>query len=163
MRFRAVYAVDAPQSVNSPQLRQTRQTQPDHLHAAARNGAGVRGVLKTRQPLEDTAGRGRGASARDLRPERPEPRQRSTSANTFQPGPPIAALAPPGECAFGEDWAPAPLIERRKVSDDAVLLRFGLADGRSLGLSACACLLAQGRGRRATLHAREHECSERRL
>ena len=68
-----------------------------------------------------------------------------SSANTFQPGPPIAALAPPGECAFGEDWSPAPLVERRKVSDDAVLLRFGLADGRSLGLSTCACLLAQGR------------------
>ena len=47
----------------------------------------------------------------------------ASSAHTFQPGPPIAALAPPGECAFGEDWAPAPLIERRKVSDDAVLLR----------------------------------------
>ena len=30
----------------------------------------------------------------------------SGSANTFQPGPPIAALAPPGECAFGEDWRP---------------------------------------------------------
>ena len=70
----------------------------------------------------------------------------ASSAHTFQPGPPIAALAPPGECAFGEDWAPAPLIERRKVSDDAVLLRFGLADGRSLGLSTCACLLAQGAG-----------------
>ena len=70
----------------------------------------------------------------------------SGSANTFQPGPPIAALAPPGECAFGEDWSPAPLVDRKKVSDDAVLLRFGLADGRSLGLSTCACLLAQGAG-----------------
>ena len=70
----------------------------------------------------------------------------SASARTFQPGPPIAALAPPGECAFGEEWVAAPLVDRRKVSDDAVLLRFGLADGRSLGLSTCACLLAQGAG-----------------
>ena len=86
----------------------------------------------------------------------------ASSAHTFQPGPPIAALAPPGECAFGEEWAPAPLVERRKVSDDAVLLRFGLADGRSLGLSTCACLLAQGAGV-VRPYTGVHERAERRL
>ena len=53
-------------------------------------------------------------------------------------------------------WAPAPLVERRKVSDDAVLLRFGLADGRSLALRRARVCWRKGRAR-PTLHAGVHE------
>jgi|EP01046_Picozoa_sp_COSAG06_P031918 hypothetical protein len=60
-------------------------------------------------------------------------------------GEPVASLVPPGQCVFGEDWAPAPLLSRQAVSHDTILLTFGLADStKPLGLSTCACLLIQG-------------------
>ena len=61
-------------------------------------------------------------------------------------GSPEAAVVPPGHCVFGaDDWSPAPLLSRTRVSDDTVVLTFGLADeGKPLGLSTCACLLARG-------------------
>ena len=80
----------------------------------------------------------------------------SGSANTFQPGPPIAALAPPGECAFGEDWAPAPLVDRKKVSDDAVLLRrlvAGVARKHDLKASFMAKPFADQGGSGLHIHA----------
>ena len=67
------------------------------------------------------------------------------SCSPFDPGPPTASLAPPGECVFGEEWAPAPLLQREAISHDTILLTFGLADAaKPLGLSTCACLLVQG-------------------
>jgi hypothetical protein len=71
------------------------------------------------------------------------------SCTPYNPGPPVAELLPPGQCVFGEDWSPAPLLGRERLSHDTVLLTFGLPDvaaGRPLGLSTCACLLAQGAG-----------------
>ena len=67
------------------------------------------------------------------------------SCSPFDPGPPTASLVPPGECVFGEEWAPAPLLQREAISHDTILLTFGLADAaKPLGLSTCACLLVQG-------------------
>ena len=63
---------------------------------------------------------------------------------TYSPGPPNAALAPPGQCVFSEEWLAAPLTARVVVSHDTLLLSFGLPDPtRPLGLSTCACLLAR--------------------
>jgi hypothetical protein len=70
------------------------------------------------------------------------------SCTPYDPGPPVARLVPPGQCVIGyEEWTPAPLLKRKRVSHDTVLLTFGLQDAsRPLGLSTCACLLAQGAG-----------------
>lgn len=63
----------------------------------------------------------------------------------YSAGPPTASLVPSGQCVFGEEWAPAPLLARKWIGHDTVLLTFGLQDGqRPLGLSTCACLLARG-------------------
>uniref|UniRef100_A0A6U4GMF3 NADH-cytochrome b5 reductase n=1 Tax=Phaeomonas parva TaxID=124430 RepID=A0A6U4GMF3_9STRA len=56
-------------------------------------------------------------------------------------GPPVAALVPPGECIFGEEFAAAPLLSREVITHDTRLLRFGLPAGKNLGLSTCACIL----------------------
>jgi cytochrome-b5 reductase len=59
-------------------------------------------------------------------------------------GAPPPPLAPPGQCAFGEGFTPAPLLARAQVNHDSQLLTFGLpAASSSLGLSTCACILAQ--------------------
>ena len=53
-------------------------------------------------------------------------------------------IVPPGQCAFGEEFAPVPLLARVQVNHDSQLLTFGLPDGKeTLGLSTCACILAQ--------------------
>ena len=61
----------------------------------------------------------------------------------YMPGPPTAALVPPGQCAFTEEWSAVPLTKREAVSHDTLLLSFGLDESRPLGLSTCACLLAR--------------------
>mmetsp|Transcript_7778 Transcript_7778/g.25637 ORF Transcript_7778/g.25637 Transcript_7778/m.25637 type:complete len:310 (+) Transcript_7778:3-932(+) len=59
--------------------------------------------------------------------------------------PPVAALVPPGECQFGEEWVAAPLLGRADLNHDTRLFTFGLPDpGKPLGLSTCACILARG-------------------
>ena len=66
-------------------------------------------------------------------------------AKKFDVGPPRAATVPPGECAFGEEWLTAPLLDRASINHDTRVLTFGLPDGaKPLGLSTCACLLARG-------------------
>jgi hypothetical protein len=58
-------------------------------------------------------------------------------------GPPVAALVPPGECQFGQEFTAVPLMQRFPVSKTSSVLRFGLPDpGKSLQLSTCACILA---------------------
>ena len=60
---------------------------------------------------------------------------------------PVAALVPPGNCQFGEDWTSAPLVGRAELNHDTRLFTFGLPDAaKPLGLSTCACLLARGGG-----------------
>ena len=61
----------------------------------------------------------------------------------YTPGAPTAALVPPGQCAFSEEWSAVPLTKREAVSHDTLLLSFGLEGSRGLGLSTCACLLAR--------------------
>ena len=53
------------------------------------------------------------------------------SCSPFDPGPPTASLAPPGECVFGEEWAPAPLLQReaRRVVCRGAAQRGELLDG----------------------------------
>ena len=63
----------------------------------------------------------------------------------YDGGPPTAALVPPGQCVFDEEWTPAPLLKRELIGHDTLLLTFGLQDAQQpLGLSTCACLLARG-------------------
>lgn len=60
-------------------------------------------------------------------------------------GPPIASLTTPGNCQFkAEEFTSVPLLKRWTVSETTKVLRFGLPDTtKSLGLSTCACILAQ--------------------
>ena len=58
-------------------------------------------------------------------------------------GPPVAALVPPGECQFGNDWTAVPLLQRFPVTKSSAVLRFELPDKtKSLQLSTCSCILA---------------------
>jgi cytochrome-b5 reductase len=58
-------------------------------------------------------------------------------------GRPVAALVPPGECQFGQEFTAVPLMQRFSVSKTSSVLRFGLPDPeKSLQLSTCACILA---------------------
>jgi len=58
---------------------------------------------------------------------------------------PAAALVPPGQCVFGEDWSPAKLVARVPMGANSILATFELADPtKPLGLSTCACILAKG-------------------
>ena len=67
--------------------------------------------------------------------------------DALQVSPPVAALMPPGQCVVGEQWMALPLVDRRTVAHDVVLLTFRLPDPNApLGLSTCACLLARGAG-----------------
>eukprot|EP00929_Paragymnodinium_shiwhaense_P043342 TRINITY_DN22296_c0_g1_i2.p1 TRINITY_DN22296_c0_g1~~TRINITY_DN22296_c0_g1_i2.p1 ORF type:complete len:313 (+),score=62.56 TRINITY_DN22296_c0_g1_i2:65-1003(+) len=71
--------------------------------------------------------------------------QRLFTSTAYRIGPPVAALAPPGQCVFGEEWTAAKLLSKVDVSHDTRVLTFGLEDQtKSLGLSTCACLLARG-------------------
>jgi cytochrome-b5 reductase len=63
-------------------------------------------------------------------------------------GPPIQKLVPPGQCQFGIDPVPVPLLHRVAISPTSYVLRFALPDShRPLQLSTCACILAV-----ATIH-----------
>jgi len=67
-----------------------------------------------------------------------------TTSNTplTEARPAVCALVPPGQCQFGSDKTPVPLLERKKVSHDTSLFRFGLPDpNKPLNLATCACLL----------------------
>jgi len=65
-------------------------------------------------------------------------------APVWAAGPPVAALAPPGACVLGEEFAACALRERTWISEDTVLVTFALPDaGAPLGLSTCACVLAR--------------------
>jgi cytochrome-b5 reductase len=60
-------------------------------------------------------------------------------------GPPTASIVPPGQCVFGEDFAPATLVAKQRVGTSSHLFTFALADPtKPLGLSTCACILARG-------------------
>jgi cytochrome-b5 reductase len=62
----------------------------------------------------------------------------------WSPGEPTAAYVAPGECVFGADWAAAPLLSKVAISHDTRVFSFGVAEGKTLGLSTCACLLMKG-------------------
>lgn len=55
-------------------------------------------------------------------------------------------MVAPGNCVFGEEWAPATLMKKTKVSHDTKVFTFSLPDSciLPLGLSTCACLLTRG-------------------
>jgi cytochrome-b5 reductase len=58
---------------------------------------------------------------------------------------PQAALQPPGQCVFGEDFRPAKLVSKMAVGKNTQVFTFELPDTtKSLGLSTCACILARG-------------------
>lgn len=61
-------------------------------------------------------------------------------------GPPTAAIVPAGQCVFTTEWSSAPLVSKVSVSHDTRVLTFGLPDGKPLGLSTCACILAKAPG-----------------
>jgi len=71
------------------------------------------------------------------------PRRRMPVA-PYSVGKPTSSLAPVGDCIFTEDWSAAPLVEKHEVSHDTRVFTFGLPDGKPLGLSTCACILAKG-------------------
>lgn len=57
--------------------------------------------------------------------------------------PPVKSLVSPGECQFGDDFTPVPLLAKFSISPTSYVLRFGLPDeSKALGLSTCACILA---------------------
>lgn len=58
-------------------------------------------------------------------------------------GAPTAAVVPAGQCVFTTEWSPAPLVAKVAVNHDTRVLTFGLPDGKALGLSTCACILAK--------------------
>mmetsp|Transcript_2434 Transcript_2434/g.6824 ORF Transcript_2434/g.6824 Transcript_2434/m.6824 type:complete len:285 (-) Transcript_2434:197-1051(-) len=59
-------------------------------------------------------------------------------------GPPTAAVCPPGQCVFTEDWSPATLVGREQVTHDTILVTFRLPRmWKPLGLSTCACVLCR--------------------
>ena len=65
--------------------------------------------------------------------------------STFTIGPPTAALAPAGNCVFGEEFSPAKLKNKQNISHDVRVFSFALGDAdKPLGLSTCACILAKG-------------------
>lgn len=67
----------------------------------------------------------------------------TASFSTYSVGPPVASLVEPGNCVFGEDWAPAPLLAKTSVSHDTKVFTFGLDASKPLGLSTCACILTK--------------------
>jgi len=83
-------------------------------------------------------------------PEYPHLSRRSLTAMAaaappaWTPGSPTAAYVSPGTCAFGPDWAGAPLISKVAISHDTRIFTFGLAEDKALDLSTCACLLMKG-------------------
>lgn len=72
--------------------------------------------------------------------------QISENAKTFPStltDPPVKSTVPPGECQFGDEFTPVPLLAKFSISPTSYVLRFGLPDkSKSLGLSTCACVLA---------------------
>lgn len=59
-------------------------------------------------------------------------------------GAPTAAVVPPGQCVFTEEWSSATLVEREDINHDTYLATFGLSDAsKPLGLSTCACILSK--------------------
>jgi len=62
----------------------------------------------------------------------------------WSPGVPTAAYVAPGQCAFGSEWAAAPLVSKVAISHDTRIFTFGLEEGKALGLSTCACILMKG-------------------
>ncbi|CAE8581613.1 unnamed protein product [Polarella glacialis] len=59
-------------------------------------------------------------------------------------GPPTAALCPPGQCVFNEEWSPAQLVERQQITHEVILCTFALRDAtKPMGLSTCACILSK--------------------
>lgn len=90
----------------------------------------------SRMQMGPTASVVDGAQTRDPGP---------AAVHEYSAGPPTASLLPPGQCVFDEEWAPSPLLERKWIGHDTLLLTFGLPDAQTpLGLSTCACLLARG-------------------
>lgn len=60
--------------------------------------------------------------------------------------PPTAALVPPGQCQFTEEFQPVKLLDRTQVSPTSSVLRFSLPDEtKPLNLSTCACILARAK------------------
>jgi len=58
-------------------------------------------------------------------------------------GSPVSALVPVGQCQFGTEFTSVKLVERFPVSKTSSVLRFECPDTKeSLGLSTCACILA---------------------
>lgn len=59
-------------------------------------------------------------------------------------GLPKCSLITPGNCQFGDEFQPVPLLERISISPSSSVLRFGLPDSSMpLNLSTCACILAR--------------------
>lgn len=58
---------------------------------------------------------------------------------------PEAALRPPGQCLFNEEFQSAKLISKLPVGKSTQVFTFELPDTtKPLGLSTCACILAKG-------------------
>lgn len=59
-------------------------------------------------------------------------------------GSPTAALVPPGQCQFNDEFQGVKLMERTKVSPTSFVLKFGLPnESKPMDLSTCACILAK--------------------
>lgn len=60
-------------------------------------------------------------------------------------GPPVLALARPGQTQIQDQYLALPLIQRLQATPDVVFLRFGLPDrSKPLGLSTMSCILFKG-------------------
>ena len=60
--------------------------------------------------------------------------------------PPTAALVPPGNCQFSDQFQAVKLLDRVQVSPTSSVLRFSLPDEtKPLNLSTCACILAKAK------------------
>lgn len=64
---------------------------------------------------------------------------------TYAIGPPVAALVPPGQCQFTEEWTQCELLSKVSVAHDVRVFTFATPDrSKPLNLPTCACILATG-------------------
>lgn len=73
----------------------------------------------------------------------------SSAASQYARGCSTTPLEYASSCFIPTTWLPLPLLARKSVNHDTSVLEFGLPEGQSLDLPACACILLRAPGRGA--------------